>query len=119
MPQTESKVRSLVDGDEEMRDAVETVVDRTEDGDVKWLDVKGDLSSGQWGRLIEKGILVDGESGFQIESPEAVREGLTEESDAEEIEVTVDYEGAETELTATVQSGNGPTPVPEGTATSN
>jgi hypothetical protein len=40
-------------------------------------------------------------------------------SDAEEIEVTVDYEGAETELTATVQSGNGPTPVPEGTATSN
>lgn len=39
-------------------------------------------------------------------------------SDAAEVEVTVSYEGAETELTATVQSGDGPTPVPEETATS-
>lgn len=39
-------------------------------------------------------------------------------SDVTEIEVTVSYEGEETELTATVQTGDGPTPVPEETATS-
>jgi uncharacterized membrane protein (DUF106 family) len=76
MPQIESKVRSLVDDDGEMREAVETVLDRADDGDVRWLDVKGELSSGQWGRLIEKGILVEGEEGFQLADAEATRAGL-------------------------------------------
>ncbi|GGI98045.1 HtlB [Halobellus salinus] len=76
MPQIESKVRSLVDGDEEMRDAVETVLDRADNGDIKWLDVKGDLSSGQWGRLIQKGILVEGEEGFRLADIEATQAGL-------------------------------------------
>ncbi len=76
MPQIESKVRSLVDGDEEMRDAVETVLDRADDGDIKWLDVKGELSSGQWGRLIQKGILVEGEEGFRLADIEATQAGL-------------------------------------------
>ncbi|MBB6645520.1 DUF106 domain-containing protein [Halobellus ruber] len=76
MPQIESKVRTLVDGDREMRDAVETVLDRADDGDVKWLDVKGELSSGQWGRLIEKGILVEGEEGFTLADAEATQAGL-------------------------------------------
>ncbi len=76
MPQIESKVRSLVEGDEGMQEAVETVVDRADDGDVKWLDVKEDLSSGQWGRLIEKGILVEGEEGFQLADAEATQAGL-------------------------------------------
>ena len=76
MPQIESKVRALVDGDEDMRDAVETVLDRADDGDIKWLDVKGDLSSGQWGRLIQKGILVEGEEGFRVADIEATQAGL-------------------------------------------
>jgi uncharacterized membrane protein (DUF106 family) len=76
MPQIESKVRTLVDGDQEMRDAVETVLDRADDGDVRWLDVKGELSSGQWGRLIEKGILVEGEEGFTLADAEATQAGL-------------------------------------------
>ena len=76
MPQIESKVRALVDDDEEMRDAVETVLDRADDGEVKWLDVKGELSSGQWGRLIQKGILVEGEEGFQLADAEATQAGL-------------------------------------------
>jgi len=76
MPQIESKVRSLVDGDEEMRDAVETVLDRADDGDIKWLDVKGELSSGQWGRLIQKGVLVEGEEGFRLADAEATQAGL-------------------------------------------
>ena len=80
MPQIESKIRTLVDGDGDMRDAIETVLDRADDGDVKWLDVKGELSSGQWGRLIEKGVLVEGEEGFRLADAEATRSGLEPES---------------------------------------
>jgi Predicted membrane protein len=86
MSRIERKVRSLVTADAEMKPAIETVLDSATDNEVQWVDVRDDISSGQWGRLIEKGILVDGESGFQIESPDAVREGLTEETDDEEIE---------------------------------
>ena len=80
MPQIESKIRTLVDGDADMRDAIETVLDRADDGDVKWLDVKDELSSGQWGRLIEKGVLVEGEEGFRLADAEATRSGLEPES---------------------------------------
>ena len=86
MSRIERKVRSLVTADAEMKAAIETVLDSATDNEVQWVDVRDEITSGQWGRLIEKGILVDGESGFQIESPDAVREGLTEESDSEEIE---------------------------------
>ncbi|ERH07581.1 MAG: putative membrane protein [Halonotius sp. J07HN4] len=86
MSRIERKVRSLVTADAEMKPAIETVLDSATDNEVQWVDVRDEISSGQWGRLIEKGILVDGESGFQIESPDAVREGLTEETDDEEIE---------------------------------
>ena len=80
MPQIESKVRTLADGDGDMEDAIETVLDRADDGDVKWLDVKGELSSGQWGRLIEKGVLVEGDEGFRLADAEATRAGLEPES---------------------------------------
>jgi Predicted membrane protein len=86
MSRIERKVRSLVTADAEMKPAIETVLDNATDDEVRWVDVRDEISSGQWGRLIEKGVLVDGESGFRIESPDAVREGLTEESDDEEIE---------------------------------
>ncbi|MFA1611921.1 DUF106 domain-containing protein [Halobellus rubicundus] len=76
MPRIESKVRTLVSDDDEMRAAVETVLERADDGEVKWLDVKGDISSGQWGRLIEKGVLVEGEEGFELADADATREGL-------------------------------------------
>ena len=86
MSRIERKVRSLVTADAEMKAAIETVLDSATDNEVQWVDVRDEITSGQWGRLIEKGVLVDGESGFRIESPDAVREGLTEESDDEEIE---------------------------------
>jgi uncharacterized membrane protein (DUF106 family) len=76
MARIESKVRTLVSKDDGMRDAVETVLDATDDGEVKWLDVKDDLTSGQWGRLIEKEILVEGEEGFQLADEAATRDGL-------------------------------------------
>ncbi|PSP89543.1 HTR-like protein [Halobacteriales archaeon QS_4_69_34] len=53
---------------------------------VAWSDVSDDLTSGQWGRLIETGILVDGDGdGFVLDDPEGVREALDEDdSTAEE-----------------------------------
>jgi uncharacterized membrane protein (DUF106 family) len=76
MSRLERKVADLVDEDASMDDALRTVLDRADDGEVKWVDVRDDLSTGQWGRLIETGVLVDGETGFRIDDPEAVREGL-------------------------------------------
>jgi uncharacterized membrane protein (DUF106 family) len=81
MARIEQKVRDLVSGDPEMRSAVETVLDRAESGEVKWIDVRDDLTSGQWGRLIEKGVLVDGSEGFALADSDATRAGLTDGED--------------------------------------
>ena len=78
MSRIERRVRKLV-ADDEMRDAVEIVLERAEDGELKWIDVREDLTSGQWGRLIEQEILVDGEEGFELADPEATRDGLEED----------------------------------------
>jgi uncharacterized membrane protein (DUF106 family) len=86
MSRIERKVRSLVRSDAEMKPAIRTVLESATDNEVQWLDVRDELTSGQWGRLIEKGILIDGESGFRIAEPEAVEAGLTEESEEEEME---------------------------------
>ncbi|MFW6321135.1 MAG: DUF106 domain-containing protein [Halohasta sp.] len=88
MSRIERKVRSMVKSDAEMKPAIRTVLDSASDGEVRWVDVRDSITSGQWGRLIEKGILVDGDSGFRIEEPEAVREGLSEPSEDDEIEGT-------------------------------
>jgi uncharacterized membrane protein (DUF106 family) len=77
MARIEEKVRDLVADDPSMREAVETVLDRAaSNGEVGWVDVKGDVESGQWGRLIEKGVLVEGDSGFRLADEEATRAGL-------------------------------------------
>jgi len=76
MARIEQKVRDLVSDDAGMESVVRTVLDRADDGEVKWVDVRDDVSSGQWGRLIEKGVLVDGETGFRLADPEATREAL-------------------------------------------
>ncbi|WP_224268455.1 DUF106 domain-containing protein [Haloprofundus salinisoli] len=82
MARVESRVRSLVSENSEMERAIEVVLERAENGEVRWVDVRDDLSSGQWGRLIEQGILVDGEEGFRIRDPDAVRAGLNGSADA-------------------------------------
>jgi uncharacterized membrane protein (DUF106 family) len=86
MSRIERKVRSMVRSDAEMKSAIQTVLDRATDNEVQWVDVRDDISSGQWGRLIEKEILVDGEAGFQIKEPDAIREGLTEPDTDDETE---------------------------------
>jgi len=80
MPRTEQKIDDLAREGEEMTDALSTVLDVAEEqGTVTWSDVSDDISSGQWGRLIEKGLLVDaGGAGFVVDDPEGVREALDE-----------------------------------------
>jgi uncharacterized membrane protein (DUF106 family) len=84
MPRTAQKVDDLAREGEEMTEALSVVLDVAEEkGTVTWTDVSGDITSGQWGRLIEKGLLVDaGGSGFVVDDPEGVREALSD-SDAE------------------------------------
>jgi uncharacterized membrane protein (DUF106 family) len=73
MARTAQRVEDLIDEDPDMRDALRTVLDRAEDGRVTWGGVSDDLTSGQWGRLIERGVLekTDGE-GCEISDPDEV-----------------------------------------------
>ena len=82
MARTEQKVRDLVESDPGMREAVATVLEAADDGSVRWVDVRDDLTSGQWGRLIEKDILVDADGeGFVVDDPDGVREAIGAEVD--------------------------------------
>jgi len=78
-----------------MREAIEIVLDRAEDGEVKWVDVRDEISSGQWGRLIEKEILVDGETGFAVTDAEAIRAGLDGPDDGDAGGTTTDLDDVE------------------------
>lgn len=71
MARTEDKVRELVEGDPGMEDAVEALLEHRGE-EIEWRDVKGDLTSGQWGRLIEKGVLVESGDGFELADPDGV-----------------------------------------------
>mgnify|MGYP000026499779 CR=1 FL=1 len=80
MAGTAETVRTLVRGDPEMEEAIVTVLARVEnEGEIAWTDVNDELTSGQWGRLIEKGVLVEEGDGFAVDDPEAVREALEED----------------------------------------
>ena len=63
-----------------MREAVSVVFERSEGGseELQWADVEDALSSGQWGRLIESGVLVSGGTGFTFANPERVEQTLEE-----------------------------------------
>ena len=81
MSKVERRVRSLVGEDGEMRGAVEVVLDSATDGEVRWIDVRDKITSGQWGRLIEKEILVDGDTGFALADRDAIEAGLEDDAD--------------------------------------
>jgi uncharacterized membrane protein (DUF106 family) len=78
MASTADNAASLADESQDLADAMSRVLDvADEKGVVTWTDVSGDISSGQWGRLIEQGILVDaGGDGFVVDDPEGVREAI-------------------------------------------
>jgi uncharacterized membrane protein (DUF106 family) len=92
MARTAEKVEALTEESGGMADALGTVLDVAEEnGVVTWSDVSEDLTSGQWGRLIEKGLLVDADgAGFVLDDPEGIREAI-DGSTAPEID---DDEGA-------------------------
>jgi uncharacterized membrane protein (DUF106 family) len=89
MARTAEKTATLANESAEMREALETVrsVAEENDGVVRWVDVKDDISSGQWGRLLEKDILVDGDDGFEFADADAVADVLDGNADAD-----TDYE---------------------------
>jgi len=78
MARTAKKAESLAEESQSMADAMTTVLDvADENGTVQWSDVSDDITSGEWGRLIEQGILVDVDGeGFVVDDPEGVREAL-------------------------------------------
>ncbi|MFB6141090.1 MAG: DUF106 domain-containing protein [Halosimplex sp.] len=85
MARTAEKAASLADESQSMADAmarVLAVADRK--GTVQWSDVSGDITSGEWGRLIEQGILVDVDGdGFVVDDPEGVRDVLGDDAPTE------------------------------------
>jgi uncharacterized membrane protein (DUF106 family) len=80
MPRTEQKVDNLAEEGESMIDALEAVLAVAEEqGTVTWGDVSDDITSGEWGRLIETGLLVDaGGDGFVLDDPDGIKDALGE-----------------------------------------
>jgi uncharacterized membrane protein (DUF106 family) len=78
MPRTAQKVDDLAAEGESMVDALKEVLAvAEEEGTVTWSDVSDDITSGEWGRLIETGLLVDaGGDGFVIDDPEGIHDAL-------------------------------------------
>ena len=84
MARAAATVSSLVEGEPELADAISTLLERTEGGEtVEWGDVNDELSSGQWGRLIERGILVDDGDGFELADRGEIKEALEESDDVD------------------------------------
>ncbi|WP_458188473.1 DUF106 domain-containing protein [Haladaptatus sp. NG-WS-4] len=99
MARTAQKVESLIAEDAAMADALSVVYERTDEGskEIDWGDVSDELTSGQWGRLIEKGILVDGDEGFELADADAVESGLngTSETASSTTTTTTDVDDVE------------------------
>ena len=76
MARTAQKVRALLDADAGMKAVLRTVLDRAEDGAVSYDDVRDDIDSGEWGRVIERGLLVEDGDEYVVRDPGGVREAL-------------------------------------------
>jgi uncharacterized membrane protein (DUF106 family) len=81
MARTADKVESLIAEDSAMADVLAVVYDRTDAGDepIEWADVNDALTSGQWGRLIEKDVLTSDGDEFRLADPDAVEAALEDE----------------------------------------
>jgi uncharacterized membrane protein (DUF106 family) len=78
MTKTRRKAETLIEEDAEMEGVLKRVLElQDEKGVVEWSDLRDDASSGQWGRLIEKGVLVDADGeGFVVEDEDDLRDLL-------------------------------------------
>ncbi|MFB6229000.1 MAG: DUF106 domain-containing protein [Halobacteriales archaeon] len=91
MARAAANVSTLVEDEPKLAEALSTVLQRTEEQDtIEWGDVNDELSSGQWGRLIEQEILVDNGGGFELADREAVENAL---GDSDDVEVSDDDSG--------------------------
>ncbi|GAB3035006.1 DUF106 domain-containing protein [Natronobiforma cellulositropha] len=83
MTRTAEKIYDLVREDASMADALESVREAADEngGEVEWANVREDLTTGQWGRIIEKGVLVEGAEGFKIDDRDAYDEALDGDGD--------------------------------------
>ena len=81
MARTADKIESLIAEDSAMADALAVVYDRTDGGSerIEWADVNDELTSGQWGRLIEKDVLESVGDEFRLADPDAAEAALADE----------------------------------------
>ena len=91
------RAKALMEQEEGFAEAITVVRDLSEEQDeIEWRDVKDDLTSGQWGRLIQEGILESGDDGFRLADQEGISELLDEgyepiNLELEEIEASVSW----------------------------
>ncbi len=92
MARIAEKVADLVRENPEFEEVLSDLLDR--EGELRWRDVKDDMTSGEWGRLLQKDILVESEDGFTFADRGAVEEALGKTDEIEfETEVDIDDEG--------------------------
>jgi uncharacterized membrane protein (DUF106 family) len=104
MSKTRRKAKNLIEEDPEMESVLERVLEiQAEEDAVEWGDLREDATSGQWGRLIEKGVLVDSEAGdgFVVDDEDDLRDFFGIESDGESeassfVETDVEVEDVDT-----------------------
>ncbi len=104
MSRIERRTAALVEDDEEMAEAVSTVkrVAEEDGGTVEWSDVSDEITSGQWGRIVDELLEDDGDGAFELADPAAVEAVLSDETDVEpdtdlDLEIEVDMEEPEAE----------------------
>jgi len=79
MGRTAEKVAELTREDASMEGALEFLLEQ--EGPLTWSEASDELTSGQWGRLIEKGVLTDAGDGFELADPEGVSDALADDDD--------------------------------------
>ncbi|PSQ17357.1 HTR-like protein [Halobacteriales archaeon QS_8_69_26] len=114
MSATERKINDLLDDDPDMEEAIAAVARvADEEGEVEWGDVKGEITSGQWGRIIQQGIVVDNENGaFELSDPDAVESALSDDATAAaeisaDLDEVTDMDDVETEGWSTYDKAAG------------
>ncbi|WP_459194567.1 DUF106 domain-containing protein [Halosimplex sp. J119] len=80
-------LREVLESDDVLGDAAAVVLDRAESGDgtVAWVDVSDAVPAEQWGRLLEREVVVATEGGFVIEDPDAVRAAVSDRDPSEAV----------------------------------
>ncbi len=97
-----TKIENLLEEDPELAEVLESIVQvEASEGEVRWADVREDASSGQWGRLIEKGVLEEsGGEGFVLVDRGEVEDVLGIDSDGESAvqDVIAEFEDEQEDL---------------------